>query len=137
MEERVFVDRNRLPEAATLKEALGKAYPLFEDIVSFASGCSSEWKYYNRRYGWTLRFQWRKKPFFWITPLKGNFHLGFSLKKEEKDLFLTLDVSEKTRRLISDAKQFPEGYAVQFVIADAKILAEVRSLVERLLELRG
>ncbi|MCX7025203.1 MAG: DUF3788 family protein [Spirochaetes bacterium] len=125
-----------MPNEESLRAALARSFAFFEALVRYTGEFSQEWKYYNRRYGWTLKVIRKKKAFLWMTPYNGYFHLGFSLRKAEKAEFAAEALPEKTRRVIADAKEFPEGFAVRFTVTDEKSFREVFALVELLVRIR-
>lgn len=136
MEERAFIDRNRLPTDQGIREALGKAGAYYTDFESMSEDCTKEWKYHNRRYGWTLKVSRRKKPIYWITILHRHFLLGCHLQPEEKEASLALDLVEGTRRNIEGAKKFPEGFGIELTIKDEAGYREAKAILGILLEKR-
>jgi hypothetical protein len=137
MEERSFVDRARMPTDEAIKLALPKLYKYYKAIDDWAADCVKEWKFYNRRYGWSLKVSWRKKPLYWLIVYKGYFHVGFSIGKEEKEDFLAMDLGEMTKRAIVSAKEFPDGFPIEFAIKDEKSFGEALVLLKKQMELLG
>lgn len=137
MEERYFVVKAEMPKGEAIKQALAKTYRFYETLDAWAEDCVKEWKYYNRRYGWSLKVSWRKKPLYWVVMYRGFFHMGFSIAKNERDDFLALDLEEATRRAITDSKEFPEGFPVEFAVRDEKSFQEAFRLVKKQRELLG
>lgn len=136
MEERAFIDRNRMPTDQGIREALGKAGMYYFDLDGMSEGCTKEWKYNNRRYGWTLKVSRRKKPLYWTFVLYKHFVLGFHLKPEERTEALGIDLQEATRRAIEGAREFDEGFAIELTIRDEAGYREAKALLAMLLEKR-
>jgi hypothetical protein len=136
MEERAFVDRGRLPEDQGIREALGKAGPYYSSLEAMSDDCTKEWKYHNRRYGWTLKVSRRKKPIYWTTVLRKHFLVGCHLQEEERQAALAVNLSEGTRRTIEGAKKFPEGYGVELTVKDEASFLEAKAILGILLESR-
>jgi hypothetical protein len=106
-------------------------------LQGIAKDYKHEWKYYNKKYGWSYRVADKKKPLFYVTPLKNSFHLGFSLQKaEKKTLEAELDNEAMTRE-IRKAKEFPEGFAVQFTITEKKMFDAVLAVIENVILVRN
>lgn len=134
MEERAFIDRNRLPTELGIKEALGKAGSYYAEIEGMSEDCTKEWKYHNRRYGWTLKVSRRKKPIYWTTILHKNFLLGCHLKPAERLEALGLELSDASRREIDKAKEFDEGFAIELNIKDEGSFKEAKAILGILLK---
>ncbi len=137
MEQRYFVVKAEMPREPAIKAALAKTYPLYATLDEYTEDCVKEWKYYNRRYGWSLKVTRRKKPLYWIIVYSGYFQLGFSMTEAEREEFLAMDIRDSTRHAIEDAEKFPEGLPVQFSVKDQASFDEVFAFVKRLIELRA
>ncbi|HOX17283.1 MAG TPA: DUF3788 family protein [Spirochaetales bacterium] len=122
MEERIFVDKSPVPDAALVRERLGKAAPWFERFVEFAEadGWKGSWKYHNKRYGWTWKAERKKESLYWMAPAVGGVVFGLSLRKSEKEAVLGGDFPETVRKPVRIAKEFPEGYAAQWFVHDGR-----------------
>ncbi|MBN1241875.1 MAG: DUF3788 family protein [Spirochaetales bacterium] len=126
MEERIFVDKAPVPDAELVRERLGKACTWFERFVAFAEdlGWNGEWKYHNKRFGWTWKAVRKKDSLIWLAPVKGGVMIGLSFRKEEKEAALSLDLPESARRPIRIAKEYPEGYPAQWFVHDGRSFDE-------------
>ena len=131
MEERVFVDKGTVPDDELVREALGPAAEWFGRFVAYAEGLGwrGEWKYHNKRYGWTWKAERKKTSLFWLAPVKGGFVVGAALRKEEKQALLDGEFPETMKRPARAAKEFPEGYAVQWPVRDRRAADEAFAVI--------
>jgi len=132
MEERIFVDKSPVPSISLVREKLGKAAPWFERFVVFAeaAGWKGEWKYHNKRYGWTWKAERKKESLYWLAPAVGGVVFGVSLRKPEKEAALASELPETVRKPIRIAKEYPEGYPAQWFVHDGRSFDDAFSVAE-------
>jgi len=135
MEERVFLNKSVKPTDRTIRSALAKAFPFYDELMKITGAFSKEWNY-SKSSGWIQKISDSKKALFYVIPLKGSFKISLTVRENEKDKLLScqdlLDVYEQ----LETAKKYVEGYAMQFILKDKESYQKYLGLIKRIMEMR-
>jgi hypothetical protein len=136
MAEIVLGSKDIFPDEAVLKSTLAKSYTYYKKLEALTKGFSHEWKFYNKKSGWVFKVMDKKKALFWITPLNGNFNIGFAVRECEKDTLIAGNISKGMKEKLSNAEKYPEGYAVRLNIGNKDDFEEIAQALKILMDLR-
>ena len=76
-----FVGTTTRPSDSDLEKALGRAKPLWDQLVAELASeqgvTTREWKSYSPKHGWSLRLMRGKRTIVWLAPYSGVFQVLF------------------------------------------------------------
>ena len=78
----------------------------------------------------------RKKALFYLIPLNNAFKISLTIRENEREKLLEDVDLAGLREKISAAKKYPEGYALQFMIAEHVDMPILIKFLTKLLALR-
>ena len=116
----VFDDEAGPPDARELAGSLGKAGPLWDELVRHVSEkyppVTEAWNHGGDKFGWSLRLKRKDRILVYMTPQLGQFLLGVVLgepaAERAHDELLPVDVLE----LIDGAPRSGEGRGIRLPI---------------------
>lgn len=109
-------DSNIQPTSDVLAEALGEQYAAYTQFLAMLSSfdVTPQWRYYHDGKAWLMKglYKWRtvrgtdkEKTIFWLSIWDGFFRVNFYFAEKARNGLCDLAISEKTKRMIEDAKQ--------------------------------
>ncbi len=135
MSERPFLDKSTKPTEQTIQAALGNAHTYYEKIISLAGSYSQDWTF-TKSSGWMLKLFDRKKALLYLIPLNDEFKISLTLRKDERDAFLSDDELMIMHDKISSSKKYSEGFALQFNISNKKEFQSFELFIKKLIATR-
>jgi hypothetical protein len=136
MSDVVLTEKSLIPDDSQLKATLDTAYPFFKQLEELTGTYAHECKFYNNKSGWTYKVSDKKKALFWITPLQGNFNIGFALRESEKETLLNNNIATDLKEKLSTAEKFPEGFALRLNIKNEDDFKNLVFIVNIIMKLR-
>ncbi|MCL1812875.1 MAG: DUF3788 domain-containing protein [Treponema sp.] len=131
------------PTSEALEQVLGSSYAAYEIFQSALPNLEIEqqWQWYTPHKAWFAKGQYfrttprgtrKEKNLYWLHVFEGHFTVAVWFKEKNRTEALKAGVSEKTKRLIRDARTMGKvlTFPVTFDITTAKPLADVCSLIE-------
>lgn len=129
----IYFDRKEVvPDDLQLRRALGEIYSVYEEILKLTEIHSHEWKCYGKKYGWQLKVMHKAKVLLYLTPLENSFRIGFAVREMEREALLKSKLSKKAKEELSQAKKYPEGYPLRFLVIRKSDMKPVRLVIEAL-----
>lgn len=126
-----------MPTAGKLARALGKAYPLFQDVSALVFEYAREWRHYGKNYGWQYKVSDAKRALCYITPIENAIRVTVGVREKERmDLLKSDRLPKKFRAEIESAKKHPEGFAVYVLVNDPASLATCKIILRALMDMR-
>ena len=103
-----FLGKTIRPSDSDLEKALGRAKPLWDQLVAELAAehgvTTREWKSYAATSGWSLRLMRGKRTVVWLVPYAGSFQVAFIFG--EKAL-TAIRQSAVPARVLADARRGP------------------------------
>ena len=139
-----FKDPNSPPASETLTETLGKSYTAYETFQETLSDMDIEqtWQWYKPYKAWfakgqhfwtTARGTRKEKTLYWLHIYEERFCVAIWFKEKNRPEILNADVSEETRQLIQEAKEWSckmPTFPVKFDITMSVPLDDIRVLID-------
>jgi hypothetical protein len=125
-----------LPSDHELKNVLGMAYPVYEEIIRLTKDVSREWKYYGPKHGWQLKVSQKKKALLYLIPQKGSLRIGMAVREHERDALLTLNLPSTIKKELSASKKYAEGYPLRLLIVKKSDLKIARLVIDTVKAMR-
>ena len=130
MNKPILLDKFVKPTDAVLKKTLGGTFDLFRRFRDSLSAYPLEWKFYNKKSGWTLKVAGKKRAVCWVTPFDGCFMVGMVFPDSEKEAILASRVKKSVRDELASARKYPEGWPVRIVVRTESHLKTVVGLLK-------
>lgn len=130
----LFLDKTAEPTEENLKEALSTAYKYWvvikEEVCARYGDMTTEWRYYDKKSGWTLKNIVKKRNLFFFKPYNGYFNLTFIFGEKAVAEIAKSSVSAKLIRDLPSAKKFAEGRALTVTVSKKSDVHNVFTLVD-------
>ena len=127
-----FVGKTTRPSDSDLEKALGRAKPLWEQLVAELASehdvSTREWKSYSAKAGWSFRLTRGKRTIVWLVPGVRCFQVAFIFGEKALTTIRQAAVPSRVLRMLDHAPQYPEGTGLRFEIKTAKDIAVVKTL---------
>ena len=134
MEERLFTDKNKKPNNAILKEELGRSFGCWEEtkkILEKDHGkLIEEWKYYGQKYGWSMKYLYKKRNLFFFSAQRKYFQLGFMFGDKAAAAIEKSDLPEEYKEQLRVAKKYVEGRVLRLNIKKKSDIKYIGKLVD-------
>jgi hypothetical protein len=119
-----FAGSAKSPDDIALAGALGDAYPAWncflDQLASELEVTVREWRSYSPKSGWALRVKRKARTIVWLAPLKGAIEVVFLLGDKAVRAAQTAGLSRTLLQKVNEARKYPEGHAVRFVISSER-----------------
>ena len=131
-DQNAFLGKTTRPSESDLEKALGRAKPLWDQLVAELASehdvTTREWKTYSAKSGWSLRLKRGKRTIVWLVPYAGCFQVAFIFGEKALTAIRQAAVPARVLRMLDDAPKYPEGTGLRFQIKAAKDIAIVKRL---------
>jgi hypothetical protein len=115
-----FDDKRKKPEAAAVRETLGRSsmhwFGLIERVESEFPPAVAEWTFGGAPWGWALRLKRKKRAVLYMTPARKHFLVGFALGEKAVRAAGAAKLPGPVWKLISGAQKYAEGRAVRMEV---------------------
>jgi hypothetical protein len=113
-------DESRRPTDADLDRVLGKARPLWQDLLARVARsfpqATTEWGFASKGTGWGLRLRQPKRTILYMTPCVGYFLASFALGEKAARAALASGLPAPILDAIRSAKKYAEGRGVRIEV---------------------
>ena len=127
-----FLGKTTRPSDSDLEKALGRAKPLWDQLVAELASehdvTTREWKTYGAKSGWSLRLMRGKRTIVWLVPYGGCFQAAFIFGEKALTAIRQSALPARVLRMLDEAPAYPEGTGLRFAIKAAKDIALVEKL---------
>jgi len=119
------------PSSEVLKEALGEAYNVLEDLEKMLTqeefALTFNWHYYNDGKSWLCKVSHKKKTVFWLSVWDGFFQTSFFFLERHLEGIAALQIEENSYTM---AKEWGKMIPVIFKIKNKKQIPGLLKMVE-------
>ena len=134
MEISVFTDKSIQPDNDRLAQALGENGKFWQAIKQHIKekhgNTREEWKFYSAKYGWTLKTLLKKRNLFFLTPLNGNFRIGFVFGDKAVAAVGQSDFPDEIKTELNNARKYAEGRGFVIVVKNKNDVENVQKLID-------
>jgi len=124
-------DGSRTPDDALLRAMLGKTMPLWEDLrqrmAEAYPSVREEWKFYGRKYGWSMKMLLGKRNLFFFAPLDGWFQIGFTFGDRAVEAVERSGIPARMKKDLRESKRYMEGRGLR---VDVRSRPDVEAVLE-------
>jgi hypothetical protein len=134
MIEYLFLDKTVEPSDKNLKDALSASYKYWVEIqkeflIEYGE-IIPEWKFYDKKTGWTMKNMFKKRNLFFFKPYKGYFNLTFVFGDKAVSAIEKSSVSEDLIQELRLSKKYMEGRVLTVKVSKKSDLQNIYKLVE-------
>jgi hypothetical protein len=116
----VFDDEAGPPDARELADSLGRAGPLWEELVRHVCEkyppVTEAWNHGGDKFGWSLRLKRKDRILLYMTPQLGQFLLGVVFGEPAAERAHEEGLPEEVLELIDGAPRYGEGRGIRLPI---------------------
>jgi len=128
-----FVDKARRPTQAGVLRILGRARAAWDDIEGYLAetcGLTGQLHFmYGERYGWARRFRRGGRLITAMYPNRGRVTVQIILGRAQVVAAIAMDLAPSVAKVLSAAKDYPEGRWLFIPVKSLKGARELRPLV--------
>lgn len=130
----VFTDKNKTPGDEDVKAALGKTWPLWQNIREYVHAqypkATEEWKYPGDKYGWSFRLNDKKRVIVYLLPRDKYFKVALVFGEKASEAVMASHISEEIKNELMVAKPYAEGRGIRIDVKSEAILKDIKTLVD-------
>ena len=134
MVEYLFLDKTTKPTEDNLKEVLSSSYKYWSEIQQEISAkygeVIPEWKFYDKKTGWTMKNILKKRNLFFFKAYNGYFNLTFVFGDKAVSEIEKSAISEELIQEICSSKKYMEGRALAVKVSKKSDLRDIYKLIE-------
>lgn len=134
MDHSIFMEKEHVPTTVELQEKLGDKIEWWQHIRKFVfeqyPNGKEEWNFPGKKYGWSFRIKDKKRAIIYLLPRDGHFKVAFVFGQKAYDCIMQLDVNEKIKKDLGEAKKYAEGRGVAIDVDSETVIYDIRKLVE-------
>lgn len=116
-----FTDRNAPPDAAAVREALGKLDSSWRELIrrieQVCPSLTQTWRFTSKSTGWGMRLMQGDRILVYMTPARGHFLVSFVLGEKAVQAIRRAGVSQRIARVIEESPKYAEGRGVRFKVS--------------------
>jgi len=132
-EEKVFFEKETMPDEEMINEAIGSNYTHLQAIRQFIAeeigDTNEEWKFYGKKLGWTLKKFYKKRNLFFIGIYMGYFKISFVFGERAAQNVYDSGISSALKKELSEARQYAEGRGISINVDNEGYLDDIKELV--------
>ena len=132
MEPGIFTDKSAAPDDEALAGALGKQFSSWAAVKGYvlaqSPAAKEEWNY--SKYGWSCRIKGKKSVIIYLMPYSGYFTASFVLGRKASEEALAGNLANDIKDIISAAKVYAEGRGFRIDVKNAKVVADIKTLID-------
>lgn len=125
--------RAKARDAGRWKAALGRAYPIWADIVQvveeLASPVDLEWKASKIAFGHVCLLRYKKRTLLYLLPEPPSVNVAIVLGERAYGLAMASTLPAAIKKSLSEARPYAEGRGIRVPVTTTRDLATVRKLV--------
>ena len=116
----VFDDKLTPPTEASLKQALGKSFAIWNELKKVLAAnyppVSFEWGFTSKSTGWGMRIKQKERVILYMTPCEGYFLASLALGDKAVKAARESNLPNKVLKIIAGSRRYAEGTGVRLEI---------------------
>jgi len=114
---------------SALKTSLGVWDSFFDYLRDRYGAVKTEWKFYSKNAGWTLKVIGEKRTITFLSPNDGHFFATVGMGAKGKEQALQADISQRNKELIEEARVYAEGWTILVKVDKETDLDDVKTIL--------
>jgi hypothetical protein len=133
MKTNVFLEKEPVPTDELIESTIGAPFQQLLEIREFVNEyvgpTKEEWKYYGKKYGYNLKTFLKRRNLFFIIIYEDHFTIGLIYGSRAEAAVMESDVTEKSKKELSEARKYGEGKGISFDVYDARHMEDIKKLI--------
>ena len=129
----IFDNKEIVPNDEDLEDILKSSLDVYNKLISFLKNeyglLTTEWKFYSKKAGWTLRISNKKRNLVFFSPNEDYFLVTVNMGVKVSKIALDSDISDNTKDLIRQAKVYAEGISILIEVRNDKDLEDIKTIL--------
>lgn len=129
----IFTDKEKIPEEADLKKAIGNSYSSWKVLADFThqsyAAATESWNFQGEKYGWNFRISDKRRVLIYLLPRDGFFKAAFVFGQKATDEILKSPVSDEIKTELQQAKVYAEGRGIRLIVKNKTMLNDLKKLI--------
>ena len=128
----IFTDKENCPDNNQIINVLGKKKNVWIDFIDFIRENYSkqeDLRFYEKNYGWAVRFRKNGKSLMSLYPSKDSFIVQIILGNADQETALTSSIDVDIKKIIGGATAFKEGHWLFIPVKNGKDIKDVKYLL--------
>lgn len=130
----VLSDKSLKLDDIQIKNALGIAYPLWEDLRMFISenyrDVRGKWKFYGEKSGWTMKLLLKKRNLFFFIAEQNSFALAFVFGDKAVNAAEASVLPAEIIQEMLSARKYAEGRGLRIDVRKKSDIKIVKQLLQ-------
>lgn len=127
-------DGSRTPDDVLLRSMLGKTMGFWEGLRSRLAeaypSVREEWKFYGRKYGWSMKMLLGKRNLFFFAPQNGWFQIGFVFGEKAVGAVEKSGIPDRMKKELRESKKYMEGRGLRVDVRSPEDVDAVVTLAD-------
>lgn len=127
-----FPDKSKTPKDKELTEALRRTSTHWEKLKALLRSqyepLTEEWKFYSKKWGWTLQLKRKSRAILYLTPHQGYFAAGLVLGEKAVKAARDSNLPDSVLKAIDSATKYAEGRGIRIEVKTKKDINVVEKL---------
>ena len=128
----VFDDKLTPPTEASLKQALGESFAIWNKLKKVIAAnyppVSFEWGFTSKSTGWGMRIKQKERVILYMTPCEGYFLASLALGDKAVKAAQESNLPNKVLKIIAGSRRYAEGTGVRLEIRSMSYVPIVEKL---------
>ncbi|MHB1312040.1 MAG: DUF3788 family protein [Gemmatimonadaceae bacterium] len=130
-ESNAFLDGTHAPARRELDEVLGARAEYWHELTAHVAPPPTEaWKYYGKKYGWTLKLLVKKRNLCFLTARDGWFVVGFVFGDRAVPAVVASALPRALVQELVDARKYAEGRGIRIEVKSRRALEHALILLD-------
>ena len=130
----IFDNKDQQPNEDDLKKVLKSKIDVWNHLFKILEDkygiIKTEWKFYSKKAGWSLKVSNEKgKNLIFLLPNDNYFIATINMGVKIKEQVLQSDISDKNKKLIEESKIYTEGISTLFKITNKDDLEDMITIL--------
>jgi len=129
----IFDNKEIVPNDEDLEDILKSSLDVYNKLISFLKNeyglLTTEWKFYSKKAGWTLRISNKKRNLVFFSPNEDYFLVTVNMGVKVSKIALDSDISDNTKDLIKQAKVYAEGISILIEVRNDEDLKDIKTIL--------
>ena len=130
----VFDEKAFIPDDEMVAAALAGTQPLWQELKNHVQATypdiTSEWKFYGKSAGWTLKLISKKRNLLFFVPKNNTFMIRIVLGERAVACVETADLPDDVKETIRNATPYVEGRGIDMNIDRPEQLESIKTLLK-------
>ena len=134
MDQKIFIDKKKMPNDDDLLETLGDTYLFWDLIREYAHlkypKAVDEWHYPGEKYGWSFRVKDKKRAILYFLPMGKFFKVALVFGQKATDKIMQSSISADIKKELKAARVYAEGRGIRLEVKDESIIEDIKQLID-------